>query len=62
MSDLLENEAFISGVVVGIGLYQQKVVMAHKRKEHLKDNRKSCECIRQYICSNKKTNQFRRWR
>lgn len=36
MSDLLENEAFISGVAVGIGLYQQKVVMAHERKEHLK--------------------------
>lgn len=36
MSDLLENEAFISGVAVGIGLYQQKVVLAHERKEHLK--------------------------
>lgn len=36
MSDLLENEAFASGVAVGIGLYQQKVVMAHERKEPLK--------------------------
>lgn len=36
MSDLLKNEAFISGVAVGIGLYQQKVVMAHERKEYLK--------------------------
>lgn len=36
MIDLLENEAFASGVAVGIGLYQQKVVMAHERKEHLK--------------------------
>lgn len=36
MSNLLENEAFASGVAVGIGLYQQKVVMAHERKEHLK--------------------------
>lgn len=36
MSDLLENEAFASGVAVGIGLYQQKVVMAHERKKHLK--------------------------
>lgn len=36
MSNLLENEAFVNGVAVGIGLYQQKVVSAHERKEHLK--------------------------
>lgn len=35
MSNLLENEAFASGVAVGIGLYQQKVVMAHERREPL---------------------------
>ena len=36
MSGLLENEAFCIGVSVGINLYQQKVVSAHERKEHLK--------------------------
>lgn len=36
MGDLLENGAFVSGVAVGIGLYQQKVVTAHKQKEPLK--------------------------
>lgn len=36
MCDLLENEVFASGVAVGIGLYQQKVVMAYERKEPLK--------------------------
>ena len=36
MSDLLENEAFASGVAVGISLYQQKVISANERKEPLK--------------------------
>lgn len=36
MNDLMENEAFFYGVVLGISLYQQKVVTAHKRKEHLR--------------------------
>jgi len=36
LSDLLENEAFASGVAVGISLYQQKVISAHERKEPLK--------------------------
>lgn len=35
MNDLLESEAFCSGVAVGVSLHQQKVVMAHKRKEPL---------------------------
>ena len=35
MSDLLENEAFCTGVAVGINLHQQRVVTAHKRKEPL---------------------------
>lgn len=36
MNDLMENEAFFSGVQVGVALHQQKVVTAHKRKEPLK--------------------------
>lgn len=33
---VLENEAFYSGVALGINIYQQKVVTAHERKEPLK--------------------------
>lgn len=36
MKELLESEAFCVGVNVGISLYQQKIVTAHERKEHLK--------------------------
>lgn len=36
LNDLMENEAFFNGVLVGIRLFQQKVVTAHKRKEFLK--------------------------
>lgn len=36
MNDLMENEAFCTGVAVGINLHQQRVVTAHKRKEPLK--------------------------
>lgn len=36
MSDLLENEAFCTGVTVGVTLHQQKVITAHERKEPLK--------------------------
>lgn len=32
----MEREEFCTGVAVGIALYQQKIVTAHKRKEHLK--------------------------
>lgn len=32
----MENEAFCTGVAVGIGLYEQKVVMAHEKRQHLK--------------------------
>lgn len=35
MNDLMSNEVFVKGVAVGIGLYQQKVISAHKRKEPL---------------------------
>lgn len=34
--ELMENEAFCTGLICGINLYQQKVVTAHERKESLK--------------------------
>ena len=36
MDELMENEAFVNGITVGISLHQQKVINAHKRKEPLK--------------------------
>lgn len=36
MNDLMENEAFCTGVAVGISLHQQRVISVHKRKEPLK--------------------------
>lgn len=36
MEELMENETFVNGVAIGVNLYQQKVVMAHERNEHLK--------------------------
>jgi len=36
LNDLIENEAFFTGIVTGINLYQNKVVIAHERKEPLK--------------------------
>jgi hypothetical protein len=33
---MLESEAFCNGVVVGINLFQQKIVQAAKRKEPVK--------------------------
>ncbi len=35
MNELMENEAFVEGLNVGINLYQQKVISAHERKEPL---------------------------
>lgn len=32
----MENEAFCSGVVVGISLQQQRTIAAHERREPLK--------------------------
>lgn len=34
--ELLEQEAFTTGIAVGINLHQQRVIAAHKRKEPLK--------------------------
>lgn len=36
MNDLIENDVFSIGVATGISLYQNKVVIAHDRKEPLK--------------------------
>lgn len=36
MKDLIENEAFCTGVAVGINIHQQKVITAHERREPLK--------------------------
>ena len=36
MKEMIESEAFCTGVAVGINLHQQKVIMASERKEPLK--------------------------
>lgn len=36
MSELLENEAFCTGVAVGINIFQSKIITAHRRKEPIK--------------------------
>ena len=32
----MENEAFFTGIVTGINLYQSKIITAHERKEPIK--------------------------
>jgi len=36
MDELMKNDAFCTGVAVGINLHQQKVIMASERKEPIK--------------------------
>ena len=36
MNGLMENEAFFTGIVAGINLYQSKIITAHERKEPIK--------------------------
>lgn len=36
MDELMEQDAFINGIIVGINLHQQRVIAAHKRNEFLK--------------------------
>lgn len=36
MENLLNDEAFRNGVIVGVSLYQQKVLLAHEQKKPLK--------------------------
>ena len=59
MDELMESEAFCTGVSVGIALHQQKVVNASERKEHLKigenlyyvqDGRERLEEVLNRIC------------
>lgn len=59
MDELMENEAFGYGIAIGIGLHQQKVVSAHKRKEPVKigdtlyyvqDGRERLEEVLDRIC------------
>lgn len=33
--ELMENEAFCTGVAVGVALHQQRVIAAHEREEPL---------------------------
>jgi hypothetical protein len=35
LDELLEQEAFVNGIAVGIGIHQQRVIAAHRRKEPL---------------------------
>ena len=36
MDELMENEAFVNGIAVGVHLHQQRVIQAHKRKEPIR--------------------------
>lgn len=36
MENLLENETFVRGIIVGMCLYQDRIIEAHKRKEPIK--------------------------
>lgn len=36
MDELLESEAFCTGVTVGVKIFQNKIIAAHKRKEPIK--------------------------
>lgn len=55
----MENEGFFVGVAVGIGLHQQKVIAAHKRKEalrigdtvyYLQDGRERLQEMMEKVC------------
>lgn len=36
MEELMENEAFANGIIVGVSLHQQRVIAAHERKDPVK--------------------------
>ncbi len=57
--ELMENDAFMSGVAVGMNLYQQKIVTAHERREgiligdtlyYLQDGRERLEELLEKVC------------
>ena len=35
MNELMDNDAFYYGLICGIKIFQQKIITAHKRREHL---------------------------
>ena len=35
LNELMDNEAFYYGLICGINIFQQKIITAHKRREHL---------------------------
>lgn len=35
LNELMDNEAFYYGLICGIKIFQQKIITAHKRREHL---------------------------
>lgn len=35
MNELMDNEAFYYGLICVINIFQQKIITAHKRREHL---------------------------
>lgn len=41
MENLSESEGFVTGIAVGMNIYQQKVLTVHEKKEALKINGKS---------------------
>lgn len=59
MKELLENEAFCIGAMVGINICQQKIITAHERKEplivgenlyYLENGRERLERVLHEIC------------
>ena len=36
LTELMENEAFCTGVAVGVAIHQKRVIAAHERKEPIK--------------------------
>ena len=36
LKELLESQAFCTGILFGMSLYEQKVIMAHEKKQHLR--------------------------
>ncbi|WP_147424664.1 hypothetical protein [Parablautia intestinalis] len=59
MKELMENEAFCTGMNVGVHLYQQKVITAHKCREplvigdslyYVQDGRERLQEVLEEIC------------
>ena len=59
MDELLENEAFVNGIAVGVNLYQSRVIAAHKRNKplvigdtiyYLQDGRERLQELVEKIC------------